>query len=877
MIHAFQNAVSYLCFAVLAAMACVCAFVGFRQVGRWLRANLCPVSLIVFAAAAVIATCKAQKRGGEGGSGASTQPLVQSIPGAETNTKWRAHGAFEDVFYIPASNWWARMPGGDWINRLRIRSSGGFQAKGASGGTWTNYPPPFAQKLSLAPEAIWSQPSLFWHATTSSNTVVMTWLGGLYARSHTNQVDFQVELFNDGSYDYRYADHAEHFAASLPFDLDGDGLENSVDPDPLTAGPDAHGTNAEWYNTVCSNVLEAVATSCDPPGAGGTQLVASVELSWREGVNSNGFYFLDIVTEKGPAPIYITGDRDTDLGNPVVVARSFETNRVPLLIGVDYSITSDTPFTVSFPVNYMYPEVETNEPCRAHIRWPLNFVFSENIGVSYRYYSVSVEPYDPGGLFSWEVRDGSSVQGGLRSGGCNCLSYVGRTIVYNCSETCANGGNCVAGGSYGHNGASFAVTGGVCRCGFDDPPDAPQPTPHDPSDGPSLTISFSKPVVIFEDAYEERPGMTEPRRSTRVRLTVDAYGGTHGGTLSLSEENLGKLVAVCGGVSLPHDQTLAAGATYHATGVYEGIAASASNEDVMVFGSFTDAVTGEAITTAAVQTIVRVALGPRVEAPRNDTPQRHSYGVCELVRYYQEPSAPCVVWNPVGGGSNEVYAGSDHYRCPLDGCLNPLRAEIGTSHYTPKVIVIEPNGMLSKATKSFIYSNEVHIGEAGGVGMKLHLYVTPLEVSFTEIAVEEVPCLNYEVNGYFENPYFNGMFGHTAQAGAGRWYDVRDDNRFADYDEAAYHDKIPWLTPDGKVTTNAACAWTDGTLYIDNPFGWNVKGTTNGAPHKCFGEDVRATFMLDENGRVGVFKLDNRVDRQTNGVVRLFGPKEKDE
>ena len=66
-------------------------------------------------------------------------------------------------------------------------------------------------------------------------------------------------------------------------------------------------------------------------------------------------------------------------------------------------------------------------------------------------------------------------------------------------------------------------------------------------------------------------------------------------------------------------------------------------------------------------------------------------------------------------------------------------------------------------------------------------------------------------------------------------------------------------------------------IGIDNPFGWNVKGTTNGAPHKCFGEDVRATFMLDENGRVGVFKLDNRVDRQTNGVVRLFGPKEKDE
>ena len=43
----------------------------------------------------------------------------------------------------------------------------------------------------------------------------------------------------------------------FPFDWDGDGLENSVDPEPLVAGPDAHGTNAEWYNVVCSNVFSA--------------------------------------------------------------------------------------------------------------------------------------------------------------------------------------------------------------------------------------------------------------------------------------------------------------------------------------------------------------------------------------------------------------------------------------------------------------------------------------------------------------------------------------------------------------------------------------------------------------------------------------------
>ena len=164
----------------------------------------------------------------------------------------------------------------------------------------------------------------------------------------------------------------EHFAASLPFDLDGDGLENSVDPDPLTAGPDAHGTNAEWYNTVCSNVLEAVAsgstgtTGILPVGNGGTGTTGILPvdgdsvLSWRADVNSNAYYFVDVVVERGPAPIYFTGDRDSRLGNPVVVALAGVTNRVPLLIGVDYAVTSDTPFTVSFPIDYIHPTVTTN-------------------------------------------------------------------------------------------------------------------------------------------------------------------------------------------------------------------------------------------------------------------------------------------------------------------------------------------------------------------------------------------------------------------------------------------------------------------------------------------------------------------------------------
>ena len=38
-----------------------------------------------------------------------------------------------------------------------------------------------------------------------------------------------------------------------------------------------------------------------------------------------------------------------------------------------------------------------------------------------------------------------------------------------------------------------------------------------------------------------------------------------------------------------------------------------------------------------------------------------------------------------------------------------------------------------------------------------------------------------------------------------------------------------------------------------------------------FGHDIRDTIRIDEQGRVGVFKLDNWVERTTNDVVNLHG------
>ena len=775
---------------------------------------------------------------------------------------WLVRGGFGDVARISADGWFFPWRDG-FADGLTVFSDGEIRPVLRA----SYFPRPFDVPLSVVPAFNWHllpgcASNVFWHASTPSNSIVIAWENAPVNRDANSLTNFQAEFFADGRFEYRYDDRMVDYSPVFPFDWDNDGLENSVDPEPLVAGPDAHGTNAEWYNTVCSNVFEAV--------AGGGHGVPA--LPWREGVNSNAYYFVDVVAERGPAPIRFTGDRESRLGNPAVVARAGETNRVPLLIGVDYAVTSDTPFSVSFPVDYMYPEVETNEPCVARIRWPLEFHFVEtNVTGAARIYRVDVTPFDPGGTFSWETRSGGSSGGvPLRGGGCDCVSFAGRDVSFCCSVNCVCSGSCGAFGTYDFECASFPVSGGECRCGFDDPLPSDPPSPEQPS----FSVSFSDSAVIFEDTYEDKPGVWKPRRSTRVWVTVTATGGTYGGSFTLVTENLGKLVPVaCGPMVFPPSMDLGPYGTYCASFLCEGAAESGSAGDVMMSGTFVENETGASFSASNSLTVVRVEFKPIVTAPDNDSIHRHAFGVCEYVEHLQYPSAPAVSWNPTAG-SEVAYAGSPHYKCPLWGVDNPLRAEIGDVRYTPKIQVVEPQGVQSKALDPLVYSNAVHIGEAGGIGMKLYLYVEPFDVSFSQIAVEEVPCMTYEATDYFTNPYYNGAFGHTRQAGAGNWVDVDRNNRMNCEDEAAYRDKIPWLTPNGVVTTNAAYAWTIGRVYIDHPFGWNVKSTAGETPpYKEFGTDIKATVMLDAQGRVGLWKLDNWVERLTNGVYRLYGPR----
>ncbi|MCQ2395135.1 MAG: hypothetical protein MJ249_12705, partial [Kiritimatiellae bacterium] len=184
--------------------------------------------------------------------------------------------------------------------------------------------------------------------------------------------------------------------------------------------------------------------------------------------------------------------------------------------------------------------------------------------------------------------------------------------------------NCLAVGAFNMEHALFAVTGGVCRCGFDDPPPAMQPT-HEPTDGASLEITFSGATVAFEGETGRPSDALRTKKSTRVRLTVSAYGGPNGGTVSFTRTNFAKLRLVgANGFELPSTLRLEAGQAFFATSVCEGVEASAAVNDIVVSGRLveegeTTPINASACLTSCSVTFVTPSGNPAVRAEETDT------------------------------------------------------------------------------------------------------------------------------------------------------------------------------------------------------------------------------------------------------------------
>ena len=802
------------------------------------------------------------------GEETGTCVIVPPPVGAVTQETWRLRGAHEDHVRIPSAPGWSMLTPSGRVDSLDVLASGGFGVSPCD----SFYPQPFADGLSVAPAAHWNvlagegRASIFWHALTPSNSLLATWQDALLGRSATNIVSFQAEFQPGGRFEYRYGDRLVSYLPVPPFDLDGDGLENSVDPDPLVPGPDAHGTNVEWYNIVCSNVLTAV------EGQDG------VELSWLAGVNSNAYFFAEVVADIGTAAVYFTCDTETSLGSPVVVALAGETNRVPLLVGVGYSVSSDVPFSVSVPDG---ATAVSNGVSAFRVERPVSFEFVPDttaLATGVVAYAVLVDPPGLEGAFAWESNGQPLPQRGgtaplrappMRSGsggGCGFVGF-GDYVIFTCGESCDCGG-CEAVGSYTYENVYIPVSGGPCGCTpHDDPPEDPDdPTsggggepPDPPPPFPSVTVSVDSSVIVFEGEYMDMPGTNVPRRSSYVVVEVDYSAADNDATGTFSVHSGGSHIILHDGsangpVVSSWPFSVVANATGHHVFYAEGLTASTGADDVTFKAEISDG--EESNSDQKDISVVEVRLEPCKTAPANPSPRRHTFGVAEMVKCIHNPSGVPVSWE-VGGQANMIFTnGFQTMVCPIIaemGCS--LKATCSGVEHVFNISVLNPSGI---TCQQWSWGGmDLPKGTAGGAGMYLRLYVQPMTVNFEGIALEEVPSNTGTHYGYFAQTNQMASWYHDRYNGAGLWQDVTTGNF--------------WTSDNAKVNVKSP-PWSFGTKSWNIPIGWNERGTDYHAPHiHELSTSYQQNFIITVEGTVTVMKHEHWASRSTNDCWILDG------
>ena len=778
---------------------------------------------------------------------------------AETNCEASVYAMPEGI--TPSFNWhkrgtfgeWARLDLGDFAFPLGTNDGAVTSFSVFNDGRIRPTPRDAAREICAVgvPMLAMQGASRFWvgeEVTTERDPprIRLTW-ENFFLNADTNApVNAQIELVANGDFVTRSNDVERIYRRVEPFDWDGDGLENTIDPDPFVAGPDAHGTNAEWYNVVCSNVLEAV--ECD--GSAGTPRPT---LSWLDGVNTNAYYFVDVVATTGPAPIYFTGDRDSRLSNPVVVARGGETNHVPLLIGINYAVTSPVPFTVSIPDDG-FATVTANGVSNYGVQWPLELTVVPD-GMGYR---VTAEPYDPGCVFQWDLP--------TRSVTCNYTTNGG-WIGFSChGDGFCECDGCSVSGVAMLEEASFDLPDVWCGCWHYDP--------LNPEIGlvftnlPYVAVSFDKSVVFYEDAYTNAPNDVVAKHSTNTTLTVFAYGGDAGGMLYVSDQKIEKLVRVGGkAISFPYTAFVPPQSGVSFSIEYEAETHSDSERDITVTASLMPGNGGETLSVSASTTAVKLEFTP--DYLIDNYPHRHRVGVRETAKCSWMPTDVAVTCEAGTGGSTDLRNGIWYYVAPLTAGASPyLTAVCQATRYPLALDVVEPQSVVAKSACAFDY--EVPTNVAGGAGMELELVIIPTNVSFMGIAVQEVPSDYKDPQGYFANSYFDVVWSHTTNRGAGVWHNIQANNIFM-YDYAEMGDSLPRMTPTGEITDNETYGWITGAMNWMIPVGWNSPSSTaTDLPVKqiCV---YWQRFRMASDGTLEVEKLDNVVQRKTNTVVRLNG------
>ena len=433
---------------------------------------------------------------------------------------------------------------------------------------------------------------------------------------------------------------------------------------------------------------------------------------------------------------------------------------------------------------------------------------------------VTPVPYDPGGAFEWYWFDGSPRVARLLSTGPSACSYVanGGCVSWDCGTDSCGCRGCSISGNYTLEEVALNLPTIWCGC-WDDDSEEPEPTPESHTDmasRPSVTVAFSEPVVLFEDAYTNAPGEVVQRQSTTTTLTIAAYGGANGAYLTVDSGELENKLIRIGGHNLPTSRVKIpphADVQYEIT--YEGKKESGGKDDIQVIAMLLAINAVSPPSTTAKATSVRVEF--EVENPAPDAPDcrnRHRFGVLERVRRNSYPRGLQVNW-PTVPVLDYNYDTDDHFYCPLDAKELLMTATLGSVELPISLVVESPRVVCNGARWS---GEDGAFGTSGAVGMHLFYNVTPRTVSFEGLHMEEIPVQGPPgrdlVSGYFETVETQLHMTHDVEMGAGHWWPVSTNGYWRMDTARAPIFPHPWS--EGALQWNVPMAW--GYSYAgENP------------------------------------------------------------
>ena len=802
-----------------AAFALPCA-VAFRALWRH------PASfLAAFAALAVGATIQAQKTNGVNNLPPAplmlmSPPAVSSVSGEDIARGWRVECVTTNaaVSYAMPTN---AMLVGNWHVHGAASSFGNNRADfdgwsfplGTNGAAFSAFwyfvdgrirpaPRDAAREICAvgAPMSAVPGQSRLWTAEEPDGARVITW-DNFFLGGDTNcPVNAQIRLFANGDFTTRSNEVETVCCRVNPDDWDGDGIANDVDLSPLVCDGDFFGP---------SNILP-------------------------EGANTNAYCSVSLVATGPDALITFEGDDPSNYPDPYFVAKSGETNEVVILIGKTYVISSGWPFAI---VGVSDPETEVwTVRGAAHQTSVCRPVAISASGGNP--FTMSVAPANLGGAFAWQP-----------SACCCSLSGSGTTFSWNCPTDCTCCG-CAVEGQYSYEGYWLPATSCRCGCHYDGmgPTWEPAPAPL----AASVSVTFSKSAVIFEDAYENLPGQWVSRRSTRTRLNIVANGGPNGGTLTVSASNLSKLDKISG-PALPSASVLVpAGTKVSYAIVFEGAEESESIDDAGVTAEFVENITSFEQSSHSELTCVRVIIQEEESAPTGACLNRHTYGVGERMRMLTVPAPSGLVWSSAHGIVLPL-----RFAFPFSADEPP---ELSLSYrgvvYNPSLTVVEPTGFRSANVGYETLARPV--GCPGGIVLAQDFHLVPEFVSFGNLSVEEVPWLQGgSCEGYFSRPSEAAYRYHTEATGAGNWMYVNPINHYVGRDRAGR-----------RAITND---WSAGTLVWDIPIGWKERGSGGEAYGMTSSPFMQQVLRLDANGTVRIEKNGHWVSRALNNDIYKDG------